>query len=122
MFFTIKKNELYRIDTNVIMQFNSNSINSILKYLVAGFIIILLLYFGQTLFIPLAHGLFIAIVLYPVCKWLEQHHFSKSLAITLCLLIVLVLFAVLVWLLVLQVNAFRHDLPELKAKMVPSIS
>lgn len=91
------------------------------EWLLASAIIILLLYFGRTLFIPMFYGLFLAIVLYPVCRWLEKHGFSKSLAITTGLLIVFLLFAVLIGLLIAQFNAFLKDLPELKAKLQPAM-
>jgi predicted PurR-regulated permease PerM len=94
---------------------------SILKYLQIIFFAGMLLYFGRALFIPLFYGLFIAIVLYPVCKWLEQHGLSRSLAIAIGLIIVAILFAVIITLLVLEVNAFRRDIPELKTKLEPAL-
>jgi predicted PurR-regulated permease PerM len=96
--------------------------NNILKYLALSVLLIILLYFGQTVFVPMFYGLFIAIVLYPICGWLERHHFSKSLAIAVSLLLVLLLFTTLVWLLILQFNAFRRDLPELRVRLEPSLS
>src|SRR4029079_5348000 len=45
----------------------------------------------------------------------------RSLAITASLLIVGVLFFVLFELLIMQVNAFRKDLPELMLKLKPAI-
>ena len=95
--------------------------SSLLKYLLIITFTMLLLYWGKTLFIPMCYGLFIAIVFYPICQWLEQHHFSKSMAIALSLVIVILLFSFLVWLVVLQVNAFISDIPELKTKMQPSL-
>lgn len=97
---------------------NSRIINGLLIAAVA----LPLLYFGKTLFIPLFYGLFIAIVLYPICRWLEKKGVPRSLAITAGLLLVLLLFAGLVSLLVIQFNAFLQDLPELKAKLQPAIS
>jgi predicted PurR-regulated permease PerM len=97
------------------------SINTTIKYLVVSILIIFLLYFGQSLFVPMFYGLFIAIVLYPVCRKLEDHRVPRSLSIAIGLSIVIVLFASLVWLLVLQFNSFRQDLPELRAKIMPSI-
>ena len=85
------------------------------------FFIALILYFGQVVFVPLFFGLFIAMVLYPVCKYLEHKHWPRSVAIAASLFIVFVVFSFLVWLLVLQVQAFLKDLPTLKAKMSPSV-
>jgi predicted PurR-regulated permease PerM len=96
--------------------------NAILKYLLISALTIFAFYVGETLFIPMFYGLFIAIVLYPLNRWLEQHHFPKSVAISLGLLLVMILFAILLWLLVLQFNAFRQDIPALRAKVGPSIT
>ena len=96
-------------------------INTTVKYLLISVLLIFILYFGQTLFIPLFYGLFIAMVMYPVCRWLEKHRFSKSMAIAVALSVVAILFAVLVWLLILQFNALSQDIPELKQKFAPSL-
>jgi predicted PurR-regulated permease PerM len=81
----------------------------------------IILHLGQTLFIPLFFGLLIAIVLHPVCKKLEQKHLPRSLAITVGLSLVFVLFGLLVWILTLQLQAFMQDLPHLKAQLTPSL-
>jgi len=94
----------------------------LLKYLLASILLFLLLYFGRTLFIPLSYGLFIAVVMYPVCNWLEKHHFSKSISISISLLIIFIMTGLLLWLLVVQFNAFRSDLPELRAKLEPTLA
>lgn len=95
--------------------------NKVLNYLLAAAVIIFFLYAGKTLFIPMCYGLFIAIVLYPICRWLEWHHFPKSLAITAGLLLVILLFVLLLWMLAMQFNAFRQDLPELRTKVAPAL-
>ncbi|MDP4285194.1 MAG: AI-2E family transporter [Bacteroidota bacterium] len=94
---------------------------SILKLLQVIFFTAIILYFGRTLFIPICYGLLIAIVVYPVCKWLEQRKWPRSLAIAAGLLIILILFSALVSLLVMQVDIFRKDLPELMTKIKPSL-
>lgn len=91
------------------------------RYLVISCLLIFLLYYGQILFVPMFYGLFIAIILYPMCRWLEQHHFSRSLAIATGLILVIILFIILLSLLVMQFNVFQQDLPELKTKVQPSL-
>lgn len=88
-----------------------------LYYLQIIFFAAVILYFGKTLFTPLFFGLLIAMILYPVCKWLEQRHFPRSAAIAVCLLIVTLLFAGIVALLIWQINVFRQDALELIKKM-----
>jgi len=94
----------------------------ILRSLLIIVLAALLLYWGKTLFVPLLYGLFIAIVMYPFCRWLEAHQFTRLAAVTTSLFIVLILFSLLVVLLALQFNAFRADLPELKTKAVPALA
>jgi predicted PurR-regulated permease PerM len=94
---------------------------AILKYLQIIFFACVLLYFGRALFIPLFYGLFIAIVLYPFCKRLEQRGISRTVAITVGLTIVAILFAAIITLLALEINAFRRDIPVLRIKLDPAL-
>lgn len=99
------------------MDNTTQSFPPVLKYLQIVFFSAILLYFGKTLFIPVFFGLLIAIVMYPILKWLEIHGLGKSLAITVCLLIVTILFAALLGLLVWQINVFRDDAPGILVKL-----
>ena len=93
---------------------NNLSIVKILQVIVFGGVI---LYFGKTLFIPLFFGLLVAMVMYPICKWLENRSWPRSLAVTFCLLIVTVLIAGLVGLLIWQVNVLKEDAPAIIQKV-----
>jgi predicted PurR-regulated permease PerM len=94
---------------------------SLLQYLQIIFFTALILYFGRILFIPLFYGLFIAIVLYPVNKYLERKGWPRSLAIAVCLLIVTILIAALLMLLFFEIKAFTQDLPELQPQIVRGV-
>ncbi len=90
--------------------YNDHSRTSlVVKYLQIILFTGVLLYLGRTLFIPLFFGLLIAIIMYPVSRWLEMKGFGRSIAIAICLLIVVILFSALVYLLVWQVNVFRNE-------------
>jgi predicted PurR-regulated permease PerM len=91
----------------------------IIKYLGISLIVLLLLYFFSTLFVPMFYGLFIAILMYPVCKKLEQHGWPRSIAIAAGLAVVAVVFVALLTVLVLQADAFLTDLPKLQVKLEP---
>lgn len=80
-----------------------------------------LMYLGKLLFIPLLLGLLIAIILYPICRWLEIHKWPRSLAITACLLIVAVLFGTLLVLLFWQILLFGKDADALIKKLFETI-
>ena len=104
------------------MPHSNHQLDNFCKYIFIGSILLLMLYLGQVLFIPMFYGLFIAIILYPFCSWLQRHFFSKSAAIAVGLLIVMVLFLALLILLQVQLSAFRQDLPELKIKITPVVN
>ncbi len=95
----------------------SNSLSTIVKYLQATFVIIFLLYFGKALFIPLFFGLLLAIVVYPVCKWLESKHWPRSLAIALLLASVSIVFTTLLLMLGYEMNLFVKDIPRVMNRL-----
>ena len=82
------------------------SLSVAVKYLQATLILVLLLYFGRVLFIPLFFGLLLAVVMYPVCRWLESKGWPRSFAITILIIIVVLLFGTLLWMLGYEMNLF----------------
>ncbi|WP_448104434.1 AI-2E family transporter [Pedobacter panaciterrae] len=91
--------------------------SSILKFPLFILTISVLLYLGAQLFVPMLFGLFIAFVMYPMCLWLERHHCSKYLAITICLTTLTVLSSALFALLGWQLQNFSSQLPEIIQKL-----
>lgn len=76
-----------------------------------------ILYFGRSLFVPLSFAILISCVLYPVCTWLERHKFSRMGAILMSMSVLTIVFSLLVYLLVSQLNGFFQEWPELKLKL-----
>lgn len=99
-----------------------NQTSSTARHLVIVSIVLLLLYSGRLLFVPMSYGLFIAVVLYPSCSWLENHRWSKTMAVTASLAVVIIIFIALTWVLLLQLKTFQRDLPLLREKISPSIN
>ncbi|WP_242927032.1 AI-2E family transporter [Pontibacter vulgaris] len=89
-----------------------------LKLLQYTVLVSVILYFGRTLLVPLSFALLISFVLYPICKWLENKHFPRWVAIMLCLLLLLVLFGGLAWLLISQMGRFGQEWPVIQAKLL----
>ncbi|WP_341838835.1 AI-2E family transporter [Chitinophaga caseinilytica] len=81
-----------------------------------------LLYFGKPLFVPLFMGLLVAMIMYPVCTTLERWGASRTVGVTVCLVIVIALFAALLALLVWQLRSFLGDWPMLAAKLEGSLT
>ena len=94
---------------------SSDLVNAILM-LHAFIIILLLAYWGKFLFIPLFFSFLIAVFLYPLCKWFERHHLSRLLSSVLCLLLLLLSCAVIIYFVGAQFQRFLKDIPALKDK------
>ncbi|MEZ4755421.1 MAG: AI-2E family transporter [Flavobacteriales bacterium] len=75
--------------------------------------LVALLYLGRYIFIPLAYGLLVALVLHPVVVRLEARGVPGWAAIGMGLVMVGLLFGLLLGLLVFQLNVFLADLPVL---------
>lgn len=106
---------------NPMQKITLTAFNQYVQYLfIAGFLLALL-YFGQAVFIPMSYGLLVAMVLYPICLKLEKRGWPRSMAITLGLVLVILLFLALVGLLVLQLTYFMKDAPELLNRLKPAI-
>lgn len=85
----------------------------VLEYLVISLAVIVLLYFGAPVLIPLFYSLLLAMVLHPLVATAERRGAPRWLAIALSLGLVFLLFGALVLLLADQVDRFLTRLPEL---------
>jgi predicted PurR-regulated permease PerM len=95
----------------------NKTVASVTTWLQLTFFAAAILYFGRILFVPLFFGLLVAMVMYPVCKWLEQKRWSRTLSTTVSLSIVVLLFSMLLGLLIWQVRIFLHDWPQIAHKL-----
>jgi len=93
-----------------------SSIERVSRYLQIILIVAVLMYFTQVITIPMTFGLLVAIVLYPLCKWLENHRWPRSLAITACLLCVFLIGAGLVGVMAWQIIELQKEIPNLTTK------
>jgi len=99
------------------MNANYNALQSYLKLLQITLLTLVLMYFGKGLLIPLSFSLLLALILYPVCNWLEKNKLNRIAAIAISITIVIIFFAVIMWLLLWQVAYLKDDLPFLARKI-----
>lgn len=93
---------------------NNRLLQTLLIILVTG----LILYFGSSVLIPLSFGLFISLLLYPVCSWLERKGMGRALAILISLLSLLIPIGFLVTVLILQILGLRDYFPDFQTKII----
>jgi AI-2 transport protein TqsA len=79
-------------------------------------LILLFMYLGKSIFIPLFFAFLIAILVHPFAKFLERRHLSRSLAAILSVLIFVAFIGGLVYFFSHQVVRFSKDLPHLQQK------
>lgn len=93
---------------------SSDSVTRTLLYVVFGGAI---LYFGRALFIPLSYGLFIALLLYPICRRLEQYKINRPLAILFSLVLLGIITGLLFYLFFRQLVTLQELWPGLHSKL-----
>jgi predicted PurR-regulated permease PerM len=80
--------------------------------LAVGFLVI-----SRPFLVPFLFGLLIALIVYPICKKLENKKFPRGLAVLISVSLVLILFVAIVFVLILQLNSLNKDLPQLMEGM-----
>jgi len=90
--------------------------NKPLVVLQYAFFIIVLLYWGQPLLVPLSVALLVSFILYPMCRWLERHKVPRLPSIFVVLAVFLGIIGSLLLLLSYQFAAFMKEWPALSRK------
>lgn len=68
--------------------------------------------------LPITFSAVFTLLLLPICRWLELRGLPRVLAIVLCLLLVLLIFAGIILGFGSQLTQFRDELPKLQVKML----
>jgi len=80
--------------------------------LIIGLLIIL-----KGFLIPLSFGLLIALIIYPICKKLENNKIPKPIAIFISILFVALILFTIVLIFAWQLNTLKKEIPELTIKL-----
>lgn len=75
-----------------------------------------ILWVGADVFVPLLFSLFFAILLNPLCNWLQRRHVHRVIAISLALLLGLLVIGGVIALLIFQFKMCAQDTSDLQAK------
>ena len=85
-------------------------------------LIIVLAYYGEGIFKPLAFAGIFTLGLIGPCSWLERHRFNRSWAAATCVLLGLILIGLVVSFLSSQIVGFKEDIPHLKTQFDTAIT
>jgi predicted PurR-regulated permease PerM len=85
-------------------------------YLLAAILLTVVLYFGKPVVIPLMFAIFFAMLMAPVCRWLDKKGLHRAIS---CLICILILFTAVLTMLAIagaQVAVFAKDIPQIEEK------
>lgn len=88
-------------------------LNAILLFFI---LITILLYYGKTFLVPLLFSILFAMLLLPVCRWLEKKGITRIWSTLIGILIIIAGLAGLVAIIVGQGSSLAEDLPEMQVK------
>lgn len=81
-------------------------------------LILLFMYLGRSLLVPLFFSFLVAILLHPAVHYLENKHFPRALASMITLLLFMILFGGLFYFFSHQMVRLSRDLPSLQVKVM----
>ena len=91
---------------------------SIIKKLLLIILIISSLYFAKEFLIPLSIGAVIATLFLPFCRWIENKKIPRAIAVSICLLIVLVFVSCMIFLFGWQISELAGDFNLIKQSAI----
>ena len=88
-------------------------INQNLLFLV---LLTLVLYYGRPILIPMVFAIMLAMLMAPLCRWLDGKGLPRTLSCIICVLILLLIFLGMIAILMAQLSGFIQDLPLFEQK------
>lgn len=100
----------------------TTSLSSIIKKLLLLLLIFAGLYFAKDFLIPLAIGGILATLFLPFCNWMERKKVPKTIAVLLCLMVLLIIIFTFFSLLGFKVSALLSDIASIKQKATETVN
>ncbi len=85
--------------------------------LLFAILLVVMLYYGRIFLIPFTLGIFLAMLMLPVCRKLETWGVKRGLAVFLCILMILLFIGAAFAIITAQAVSFSEDLPQVQTKM-----
>lgn len=86
------------------------------QYLLFAILIVVVLFFGRTLLIPVVFAAMLAMLMAPVCRRFEKWGFNRPLATIACILILIFVIAGIGAIITAQIAAFSEDVNQIETK------
>lgn len=100
------------------MKFTSmHPISKATQFLLFWIVLVIVLYYGRVILVPLTFAAILAMLMAPVCRKLDALGLHRALSSLACILILIIIFAFMLFIVVAQVNSFRQDIPMIEQKV-----
>ena len=86
------------------------------QYLFFAVLVVVILYFGKVVLVPVIFAALFAMLFSPLVRALDKKGWKRSLSSLVCILIILFSALTMIGIIAAQVAAFEKDLPEIKVK------
>jgi predicted PurR-regulated permease PerM len=101
---------------------NTVYLNNTLKILALFILTFAILFFGKAVLVPLTFGAVLAMLLLPVCRWLQRRGLGNGLASALSIVGLLLVIAAIIALLQYQISGLGEDLSKIEERVTTLIS
>ena len=89
----------------------------IVQVLLIPILLTVILYFGRPVLVPVFFAIILAMLMAPVCRWLEARNWNRAVACVACILILLIAIVGLVTLVAVQMADFAENMDKIKQKI-----
>ncbi|MGZ5134710.1 MAG: AI-2E family transporter [Flavitalea sp.] len=96
------------------MKATSLNINQVL---LTPILLTVVLYFGRPILIPLCFAILLAMLMAPVCRFFDKKGLIRALSCTICILILLVSFLLLIGIVIMQLSDFLENMNEINQQL-----
>jgi predicted PurR-regulated permease PerM len=86
------------------------------QYLLFAVLLVVVMYFGKTILIPIVFAALLAMLMAPLCRILEKKGFNRPFASLTCVLILLTALLGVLFIIGSQIAAFSEDMPKIERK------
>ncbi|MDQ3290993.1 MAG: AI-2E family transporter [Bacteroidota bacterium] len=96
-----------------------NRFNALLLFFI---LLVIALYFGRMFLVPVTFGALMAMLLLPVCRWLEKHKLSRVPSVFISLFLVLLFILGIFAIISAQIVSFSNDLPQMQGRLEEALN
>jgi predicted PurR-regulated permease PerM len=95
----------------------ASSLDKAIKLLLLGVLVVAGAYFAKPFLVPLVFGTVLAMLFLPMCRWLESSGIDRAIASFICVLSLLIIFAIIGSLLSWQISEIASDATNIEQKV-----